>query len=70
MKVVFGPFFLCEVVCGQGVLSGFRRGGRKFGRLGMQVHPDENLVRDIFEGSFTERLTGSGKSISEVGFKF
>ena len=58
------------MVCGQGVLSGLRRGGRKFDGLRLQGHPDESSVRNIFEGSFTEEGTGAGKAIFEGGLKF
>ena len=58
------------MVCGRGGLSGLHRGGRKFGGLGMQGQPDESSVRNIFEGSFTEDGTGSGKDIFEVGLMF
>ena len=35
----------------------------------MQVHPDGSSVRNIFEGSFTEEGTESGKVIFGEGFK-
>ena len=58
------------MVCGRGGLSGIYRGGRKFGGLGLQGHPDGSLVSNIFEGSFTEEGKGPGKAIFEGGFKF
>ena len=58
------------MVYGRGGLSGLLRGGRTFGALGMQGHPGESSMRDIFEYSFTEEGTGPGKAIFEVGFKF
>ena len=51
------------MVCGVKGLSGLRRGGRTFGGLGLKGHPDVSSVRNIFEGSFTEEGTGSGKAI-------
>ena len=60
-KWQFGLFCLCEVVCGRG-LSGILIGGRTFGGLGLHVQPDGSLVRNIFEGLFTEYGTGSGKA--------
>ena len=63
-------FFLCEVVYGRGGLSGICRGSITCGGLGMKFQPDVSLVSNIFEGSFTEEVTGSGKSVFEVGFNF
>ena len=63
LKWWFGPFCLCEVVCGRGGLSGICRGGRTFGGLGLQGHPDGSSVSNIFEGSFTEEGAVSGKAI-------
>ena len=40
------------------------------GRLGTQGQPNGSSVRNIFEGSFNEEGTGSGKDIFEGGFKF
>ena len=57
-------------MCGQGSLSGIFIGGITFGRLGMQGQPDGSSVRNIFEGSFTEEVTVSGKAIFGVGLKF
>ena len=45
------------------------RGGRSFGKLGLQYHPDGYSVRNIFEGSFTEEVTVSVKAIFEGEFK-
>ena len=53
---------------GQGGLSGLHRGGRTFGRLRLQGHPDGSSVRNIVEGSFTEEGKGSGKAIFKGGF--
>ena len=36
----------------------------------MQGQPDESSVRNIFEGSFTEEVTGGENDIFEGGFKF
>ena len=36
----------------------------------MKCHPDGSSVRNIFEDSFTEEVTGSGKAIFEGAFKF
>ena len=60
------------MVCGGGGggLSGLHRGGSTFGGLGLQGQPDGSSVRNVFEGSFTEEGTGSGKAIFEGGFKF
>ena len=44
--------------------------GRTFGRLGMQGQPAGYLVRNMFVGSYTEEVTGSGKAIFEGAFKF
>ena len=63
MKVVICTVFFYEVVCGQGGIPGIRRGGRMFDGLGIQFHPDESSVRNIFEGSFTEEGTVAGKYI-------
>ena len=38
--------------------------------LGLKGQPDGYSVSNIFEGSFTEEGTVSGKSIFEGGFKF
>ena len=51
------------MVCGRGGLSGICRGGRTFGGLGLQGHPDGSSVSNIFEGSFTEEGAVSGKAI-------
>ena len=40
MKVLVLPFWLCEVVCGQGYLSGLNIGGIKVGGLGLQGQTD------------------------------
>ena len=58
------------MVCGQGGLSILRIGGRKFGGLGLQGHPDGSSEINIFEDSCTEEGTVSGKAIFEGGFKF
>ena len=58
------------MVSGQGGLSGLRKGGRYFGGLGLQVHTDGSLVRNIFADSFTEEGTGTGRDIFEGGFNF
>ena len=58
------------MVRGQGGLSGLLRRGRTFGGLGLQYQPDGSSVINIFEGSFTEEGTGSGKAIFEGGLKF
>ena len=58
------------MVYGQGGISGLHRGGRTFGGLGMQFHPDGYSVRNIFEGSLNEKGKGSGRDIFEGGFKF
>ena len=58
------------MVCGQGGLSGIRIGGSNFGGLGMQGQLHVSSVSNIFGGSFTEEVNGSGKAIFEVGFKF
>ena len=69
-SVSLDRFYLCEVICEQGGLSGICRGGRTFGGLGLQVQPDGSSVSNIFEGLFTEEGTGSGKAIFKGGFKF
>ena len=58
------------MVCGQEGLSGLRRGGRIFGGLGLEGWPDGSSVRNIFEGSLTECVTGARNYIFDVGFKF
>ena len=58
------------MVCGRGGISGLCIGGIKFGGLGLQDHPDGSSVSNIFEGSFTEYVTGSVKAIFEGGLKF
>ena len=58
------------MVCGREGLSGLSRGGRPFGELGLQCQPNGSSVRNIFEGSFTEEGTGSGKAVFEGVFKF
>ena len=58
------------MLCGQGSLSGLRRGGRTFGGLGLQGQPDGSPVRNIFEYSCTEEGMGTGKDIFEGAFKF
>ena len=58
------------MVCGKGGLPGLRIGGRTFGGLGLQGHPDGSLERNIFEDSCAEEGTGSGNDIFEGGFKF
>ena len=58
------------MVYGQGGLSELRRGGRSFGGLGLQGHPDGFYLRNLFEGSFTEEGTGAGKAVFEGVFTF
>ena len=58
------------MVYGQGGLSGLSRGVRIFCALGLQGQPDGSSVRNIFEGSFTEEQTGSGKATFKIGYKF
>ena len=58
------------MVCGRGGLSGICIQGITLGGLGLQGHPDGSSVRHIFEGSFTEKGTGTGNEIFQVGFKF
>ena len=58
------------MVCGQGGLSGLRRGGRTFGELGIQGPPEISSVRNILEGSFTEEVTVLGNGIFEGRLKF
>ena len=41
-----------------------------FGGLGIQGQPGVSSLRNIYEGSFTEYGTLSGKAIFEEGFKF
>ena len=41
-----------------------------FGGLGMQGRPDGYSVRNVFEGSFSEEVTGAGKVIFEGGLNF
>ena len=38
--------------------------------LGLQGQPDGSSVRNIFEGSFTEEVEGSGKDFLEGGSNF
>ena len=67
------PIVIFQTFSKGGVLGGIsviRRGGRTFCGLGLQVHPDGSLVRNIFEDSCTEEGTGAGKGIFEGGFKF
>ena len=66
----FGPFCLCEVVCGRGVLSELCRVGRIFGGLGMQGQPNRSSVRNIIAVSFTVKVTGQRKDVFEGGFNF
>ena len=63
-------FCLCEVVCGQGYLSGISRGGSTFGGLGLQGQPYGYPERNILDDSCTEDGTVARKAIFEVGFKF
>ena len=58
------------MVCVGGYLSVFRRGVETFGGLGLQGMPDGYSMKNMFEGSFTEEVTGAGKDIFEVGLKF
>ena len=58
------------MVYGVGGLSGICRICGTFCGLGIQGQPDGYLVRNMFEGSFTEEVTGAGKAIFEWGFKF
>ena len=58
------------MVCGQGGLPGFHRGGRTFGGLGLQGQSGGYSVINVFEDSCTEEGTGAGKAIFEGGFKF
>ena len=58
------------MVCGQGGISGLRRGGITFGGLQLQGRPDGYSVRNIFEYSCTEEGTGIGKAIFEGVFGF
>ena len=58
------------MVCVGGGLSGLRRGGRTFDRMGLQGQPDGYSVRNMFEGSFTEEGTGAAKYIFDRGFNF
>ena len=58
------------MVCGQGGLSGLSRGGITFGGVGIQGQPDGYSVISIFEGSFTEEVTGVENYIFEGGLKF
>ena len=45
-------------------------GGFKFGGLRLQGKPDGSPVRNIFEGSLTEEVTGSRKAFLEGGSNF
>ena len=54
----------------QGGIYGLHREGKTFGGLGLQGQSDGYSVSNIFEGSFTEEIIGSGKAIFEGGFKF
>ena len=47
-----------------------RRGGITFGGLGLKGEPAGSSERNIFEISYTEEVTGAGKAIFEVRFKF
>ena len=58
------------MLCGQGGLSGLLRGGRSFGGLGLQGHPDGSSEINIFDDSCTEEGTEAGEDIFEGGFKF
>ena len=58
------------MLCGRGGLSGICRGGIPFGGLGLQGQPNVSSVRNIFEVSSTEEVTGAGNAIFEGGFKF
>ena len=52
------------------VSSSIGAGVFKFCGLGLQGQPDGSPVRNIFEGSFTEEVTGSGKAFLEGGSNF
>ena len=41
-----------------------------FGEFWLQGHPDGSSMRNIFEGSLTEEVTGVGKYVSDWWFKF
>ena len=58
------------MVYGRGGLSGLRRGVRTFGGLGLQGQPDGLSVSNVFEGSFSEEVTGAVKAIFEGGLNF
>ena len=58
------------MVCGRGGIYGLQRGVRTFGGLGLQGCPDESLVSNIFESSFTEDGTVPRNAIFEVEFNF
>ena len=58
------------MICGQGGLYRLRRGGIKFGGLGLQYQTNGYSVKNILEGSFTEEVTGTGNAIFEGGLKF
>ena len=58
------------MVCGLGGLSGLHIGGREFGGLGLQGHPDGYSVRNVFKSLFNEEGTGSGNSFFEGVIKF
>ena len=70
MKVVFWTVFPCGVVCVKGGLYGLYIRVRMFGVYGLKFQPDTSSVRNIFEASFTEEVTGSGKAIFVGGFTF
>ena len=57
------------MLCGRGGFSEIHRGGRKFGRFGLQCQPGRSSVRNIFEGSFTEEGKRAGDNFFERGFK-
>ena len=57
------------MVCGGGGLSELYRGRRTFGELGLQSRSDLSSVRNCFEGSFTDEITVSGRTMFEGGCK-
>ena len=58
------------MVGGQEGISELCRGGRPVGEFEIQGRTDGYSVRNIFEGFFTEEVTGSRKAIFVGGFKF
>ena len=58
------------MVYGRGGLSVICRRVRNFGRLGLKVWHDGSSVRNIFEDSFTEEVTGAVKDFFDGRFKF